>query len=1048
VTLSDLSIKNPVFAWMLMFALLIFGWIGYGRMGVSQMPDIDFPIVNISVTWEGAAPEIMEAQVVDILEDAVTSVQGVKEITSSSKLGSATVTVEFDLDRNIDSAVQEVQTKIAQAQMRLPKEMDPAIVTKVNPEDQPIMWLALSGEVPAKDLMLYAQNQLKDRFQTVSGVGEVFFGGLTSRNLRVWLDADKMRAREITVEDVLAAIAREHAEIPAGQIETSEKEFNVRTLGEISDPAKFGGLLITQRGGNPIHIPIPLRDVARIEDGLADVRGSSRVNGERAVGLGIKKQRGANAVEIAERVRAKMKEVIPTLPKGMTLGVNFDSTTFIKDSVRELTHHLILAAILTSLVCWLFLGSWSSTLNVLLAIPTSVLGTFIVTYFLGFTLNAFTLLGLTLSIGIVVDDAIMVLENIVRHRELGQDKLTAAVFGAREISFAAMAATVAILAIFLPVVFMKGIIGKFFFQFGVTISAAVSFSLLEALTLAPMRCSQFLQINHQSRLVRFMDGAFEKMNGAYRRGLTWTLDNRWKTVALGTTFFALSIASVTRIRKEFVPAQDQAMFLVSMETPVGSSFEFTDGKFREAEQWMMKQPILDRYYSAVGGFDGGSVNSGMLFVTLKDFKERPLDAAGRPMSQAEIMDAARESLNKIPSLKAFIIDLSQGGFSAGRNFPVEFTVRGPDWDTLTKVSDDFRHLLEKGGDLRDVDTDYRTGMPEVRVYPDRDKAYARGVSVQSIGTTINAMVGGVRQGLFTENGRRYDVRVRAEPKYRLDPDDIKKFYVRNNRGEVIRLSDVVTLQTVPSLLAITRKDRERAISIFANVLPGKSQSKVLSDIEALAKKTMPEGYHIVLSGSSQTFKESFQSLVFALVLGILVAYMVLGAQFNSFVHPFTVLLALPFSVSGAFLALWAFDKSLNINSMIGLLLLMGLVKKNSIMLVDFTNQRREEGLEPRRALLDACPVRLRPIVMTSVATVAAALPSALARGAGSEATSPMALALIGGVTVSTFLTLFIVPAAYSLLVNVESGKSAQTSLAVLRAVRDAERAEAERVDAA
>ncbi|HXS99191.1 MAG TPA: efflux RND transporter permease subunit [Elusimicrobiota bacterium] len=1045
MTLSDLSIKNPVFAWMLMFALMIFGWIGYGRMGVSQMPDIDFPVVNIAVTWEGAAPEIMEAQVVDIIEDAVTSVEGVKQITSSSKLGSAAITVEFELDRNIDTAVQEVQTKIAQAQMRLPKEMDPAIVTKVNPEDQPIMWLALSGDVPPKDLMMYAQNELKDRFQTVPGVGEVFFGGLTSRNLRVWLDADKMKAREITVEDVLAAIGREHAEIPAGQIETSQKEFNVRTLGEISDPSKFGALLITQRGGNPITRPIPLREIARIEDGLADVHGSSRVNGYRAVGLGIKKQRGANAVEIAERVRAKMKEVIPTLPKGMTLGVNFDSTIFIKDSVRELTHHLILAAILTSLVCWLFLGSWSSTLNVLLAIPTSVLGTFIVTYFLGFTLNAFTLLGLTLSIGIVVDDAIMVLENIVRHRELGQDKLTAAVFGAREIAFAAMAATVAILAIFMPVIFMKGIIGKFFFQFGVTISAAVSFSLLEALTLAPMRCSQFLQINHESRLVKFMDEAFSMANGAYRRGLTWTLDHRWKTVGLGTAFFALSIASVTRIRKEFVPAQDQSMFLVSMETPVGSSFEYTDAKFKEAEAWLMKQPILDRYYSAVGGFDGSSVNSGMLFVTLKPLKERPLDAAGRPMSQAEIMDAARAALNGIPSLKAFIIDLSQGGFSAGRNFPVEFTVRGPDWDTLTKVSDDFRHLLEQNKDLRDVDTDYRTGMPEVRVYPDRDKAYARGVSVQSIGTTINAMVGGVRQGLFTENGRRYDVRVRAEPRYRLDPEDIKKFYVRNNRGEVIRLSDVVTLQTVPSLLAITRKDRERAISIYGNVSPGKSQSQVLADIEALAKRTMPEGYHIVLSGSSQTFKESFQSLVFALLLGILVAYMVLGAQFNSFVHPFTVLLALPFSVSGAFLALWAFDKSLNINSMIGLLLLMGLVKKNSIMLVDFTNQRRDEGLQPRAALLDACPTRLRPIVMTSVATIAAAVPAALAHGAGSEATSPMALALIGGVAVSTFLTLFIVPAAYSLLVAVESGKSAETSLAVLRAVREAERIAADRM---
>jgi multidrug efflux pump subunit AcrB len=493
MTLSDLSIKNPVFAWMLMFGLMIFGWVGYSRMGVSQMPDVDFPIVNVAVTWEGAAPEIMEAEVVDIIEDAVTSVQGVKEITSSSKLGQATITIEFEMDRGIDVALQEVQTKIAQAQLRLPKDMDPPIVTKVNPEDNPIMWLALSGDVPVKDLMVYAEDHLKNRFQTVPGVGEVLLGGLVSRNLRVWLDADKMQARQITVEDILAAIKREHAELPAGQIETDVKEFNVRTLGEISDPAQFGNLLITQRGGNQIHIPIPLREVARIEDGLADIRRISRVGGKRAVGMGIRKQRGANAVEIANRIKEKMAEVRPTLPKGMQIDVRFDSTKFIKDSVRELTHHLVLAAVLTSLVCWLFLGSWSSTLNVLLAIPTAVLGTFIVTYFLGFTLNSFTLLGLTLSIGIVVDDAIMVLENIVRHRELGQDKLTAAVFGAREIAFAAMAATIAVLAIFMPVVFMKGIIGKFFFQFGVTISAAVSFSLLEALTLAPMRCSQFLE---------------------------------------------------------------------------------------------------------------------------------------------------------------------------------------------------------------------------------------------------------------------------------------------------------------------------------------------------------------------------------------------------------------------------------------------------------------------------------------------------------------------------------------------------------------------------
>ncbi len=1045
MTISDLSIKNPVFAWMLMFALMIFGWVGYSRMGVSQMPDVDFPIVNVAVTWEGAAPEIMETEVVDIIEDAVTSVQGVKEITSSSKLGNATITIEFELDRGIDAALQEVQTKIAQAQQRLPKDMDPAIVTKVNPEDNPIMWLALSGDVPVKDLMVYAQDHLKNRFQTVPGVGEVLLGGLVPRNLRVWLDADKMRAHQITVEDILGAIKREHAELPAGQIETDVKEFNVRTLGEISDPKEFGNLLITQRGGQQIHIPIALREVARIEDGLADVRRISRVGLKRAVGLGIRKQRGANAVEIATRIKAKMAETIPTLPKGMHLGVRFDSTKFIKDSVRNLTHHLLLAAVLTSLVCWLFLGSWSSTLNVLLAIPTAVLGTFIVTYFLGFTLNSFTLLGLTLSIGIIVDDAIMVLENIVRHREKGQDKLTAAVFGAREITFAAMAATVAVLAIFMPVVFMKGIIGKFFFQFGVTISAAVSFSLLEALTLAPMRCSQFLEVGHGSRLIRMVDAGFAWCAAAYRRRLEWTLAHRWTVVGFGALFFAASLISVKKIRKEFVPAQDQGMFLIRMETPVGSSFAYTDAKFKEAEQKMTDDPAVEGYYSAVGGFQGGEVNSGMLFVTLKDLDKRPRKPEGGIVTQGDVMKDTRKSLNAIHDLRAMIIDLSQGGFSASRGFPIEFTIRGPNWDKLIQTATDFKKTLEKTGDLLDVDTDYKSGMPEVRIYPDRAKAYQRGVSIASIGTTINAMIGGVRAGLFTDNGRRYDVRVRTEAKYRLEPEDINKFYVRNIRGEMIRLSEVVRLETKPSLLAITRKDRERAIGIYANVAAGKSQANILADIERLGKENLPDGYHIVLSGSSKTFKESFSSLLFALVLGILVAYMVLGAQFNSFIHPVTVLLALPFSLSGAFLTLWMFDKSLNINSMIGLLLLMGLVKKNSILLVDFTNQRRDEGLEPHAALLDACPVRLRPILMTSIATISAAIPTALARGAGSEATVPMALSLIGGVSVSTLLTLFVVPAAYSLFLRLESGKTQTTHSAVIRAVRQAEKAEDDRV---
>jgi HAE1 family hydrophobic/amphiphilic exporter-1 len=570
---------------------------------------------------------------------------------------------------------------------------------------------------------------------------------------------------------------------------------------------------------------------------------------------------------------------------------------------------------------------------------------------------------------------------------------------------------------------MKGIIGKFFYQFGVTISAAVSLSLLEALTLAPMRCSQFLEVGERRNpLTAAVERSFVRLAGLYRTALGWCLDRRWAVLAAGLAVFLLSLLPLRQLRKEFVPSQDQSIFMVRLQTPVGSSIDFTDEKFQQAGKWLMSQPAVERYFGAAGGGPGGmsgDVSSGMLFVSMKPPADRPKGPDGRRVSQAVFMAQTRTALNKIPDFKAVIMDLSQTGFSSSRGFPIEFTVRGPDWDKLTDISAGLMAKLEKSGEVIDVDTDYRTGMPEVRVYPDRAAAYAHGVSVASIGTTINAMVGGVRNGLFTAAGRRYDVRVRAEPRYRLDSDSIKKFFVRNNRGEMIRLSEVVHIDLKPSLLSITRKDRERAIGIFANVAPGKSQAAVIDRISQIAKDALPDGYRIVFSGSSQTFKESFQSLTMALLLGILVAYMVLGSQFNSFVHPFTVLLALPFSVSGAFLALWLTGKSLNVYSMIGLILLMGIVKKNSILLVDFTTQRRREGLDVRPALLDACPIRLRPILMTSIATISAALPPALALGPGAETRIPMALAVIGGVFFSTLLTLFVVPCAYSVLAKVE-----------------------------
>jgi HAE1 family hydrophobic/amphiphilic exporter-1 len=1025
MTLSDISIKNPVFAWMLMAALILFGLISYGRIGVSQLPDVDFPIVSVNLTWEGAAPEVMETDVVDIVEDALMSIEGIREISSSIKQGSASITIELELDRDIDSAVQDVKTKIDQAQRSLPKDLDPPIINKVNPEDHPIVILAISSDkVPIRDLMTYVQNDLKNQFTTISGVGNIFMGGFVERNLRIWVNADKLDAYQLTVQDVIDAVKAEHEEVPAGRIETDEKEFNVRVMGEATTTKDFANLLIPRRNGQPIFKPIYVKEVATIEDGLADVRRIARSMQQRSIGLGIQKQRGANEVEVGRRVLKRLEEIKKTVPKDVNIRVRFNRTKFSKDSIDELIFTLILSALATSLVCWLFLGSWSATFNILLAIPTSVLGTFTVIYFLGFTLNTFTVLGLSLAIGIVVDDAIMVLENIVRYREKGADKVDAARRGARQITFAALAATIALIAIFLPVAFMSGIIGRFFYQYGMTISVAVAISLLEALTLAPMRCSQFLEVGKRHTFIgKGVDEGFKLLAGYYHRTLAKVIRHPVLILICAAIFFIGSLLFFKIIRKEFIPSQDQSMLMARLQTPVGSSIVFTSERFSRAEKFIASRPEVEGYFAIVGGFSGGEANSGMIFITFKEPRDRPIvPPNAHPLSQKELMALLRKELNKIPDIKATIQDLSLSGFSGQRGFPIEFSIRGPNWEKLAEHSEKIRAEMEKSPLLIDVDTDYLAKIPEIHISPNRRKADERGVSVAAIGSTINALIGGERISKYTKDGRRYDVRIRLIPSQRDAIEDIKKLWVWNNRGELVQMKDVVDITENPKPLTITRRNRERAITVFANVAPGKSQSIALKEVERIAKRILPEGYKAVLSGSAQTFKESFASLALAFWLGIIIAYMVLGSQFNSYLHPFSVLFALPFSISGALISLWLLGQSLNIYSIIGLILLMGIVKKNSILLVDFTNSQRELGLEVDPALLKACPVRLRPILMTSISTIAAAVPPALAMGPGAETRMPMAITIIGGVAVSTLLTLFVVPCVYKLFSKIERKK--------------------------
>ena len=895
MSLPEISIRRPVFAWMLMAAIIVFGMISFKRLGISQLPDVDFPVVSVSFSLNGAAPEVMESQVLDPVEDAIMEIDGIKSVTSSAQQSSGSIAVEFELNQNIDRAMEEIQNKVNQVKNLLPIDLFPPTLRKTNPEDQPILWLVLTSDDPNTkkiDMMIYSRDFLYDQFSTVEGIGNISMGGYIDPALRIWADLDKLNHYNLTADDLLTAVKQEQVEYPAGLLSGPKKEYNVRVIGETSSVEDFGKIRIGSRAGlGANYRPTRLNQVATIEEGTADVRKLARFNGKPAVGLGMVKQHGSNAVEVALAVRKKMKEIEPLLPPHYHLQARNDNTRFIKQSVDQLIFTLILSALLTSLVCYLFLGSWTSTLNVLLAIPTSIVGAFISFYFFGFTLNTFTLLGLSLAIGLVVDDAIMMLENIVRHREMGQGKKEAALRGSEEITFAAMAATIAVVAIFVPVVFMKGIIGKYFFQYGITVTVAVLLSLLEALTLTPMRCSRYLKVDHEPKgLAALINRVFHRLSESYRSTLEVLLRHRWMVVGSAVALFIGSLFISKLIPGEMMPPQDQSQMMLRFKLPVGSSIEMTDQKVKQAEDYLLHEvPEVEGVFSAVGGFGGDAVNQGMAFVSLVDPKKRKAN-------QAEVIKRIRAELKKkIKGMEIVVQDLSLRGFAATRGFPVEFVIQGPDWDQLTKLTTEIMDEMKAGSFVVDVNTDVQQNMPETQIIPDRVKLAQHGVSLNTVTNQLNELVGGqIISGVtaYPKGHHRYEIELRLIASQRDKLPDLSKIQLRNNRGETVRLSDVVSETNIPSLMLISRLNRSRAITVYGNPAPGKSQQQAMDYTEKLAKSHLPPGYYIKMIGSSQSFKESFQSLLIAMAMGLLISYMVLASQFDSFIHPVTVLMAL------------------------------------------------------------------------------------------------------------------------------------------------------------
>lgn len=996
MNIIDTCIRRSVLAWMIMASTILFGLVSATRIGISQMPDVDSPNVTVSISWPGAAPEEVERGIIEPLEQALAQVEGIERIDASARIGSARLTAVFGLGRNIDLALQDVQAKISQAQRSLPKDVQQPTISKSNPDDQPILTIGVRGAFSRQILADVARYQVQQKIQTIPGVGQVVTSGYLDRNIRIWVDASKLVERNVTVADINSALTRQHVVLPGGQLTTPGREVTVQVMGEAADLDTLKHIVIADRNSSPIY----LDDVALVEDGFEDVRTVARVDGLPLQALSVLKQRGSNAVAVSSSVHTAVDELRQTLPKGMEIDVLFDTTEFIQDSVHEIETELVLAVLLTSIVCWLFLGSFSATLNVLLAIPMSLLGTIAVIWAAGFTLNTFTLLGLSLAIGLVVDDAVMVMENIDRHGKMGKDSFAAASDGTREISFAALSATAAVIAIFLPVIFMSGVVGRYFFQFGVTLSVAVAISYVEAITLAPARCARLLKHGDHAPgwVARVGDALFVRLSTFYRRVLALALNHPWKVLAISTAITTGCFVVGWFLPSEFSPAQDQSQFSVRVTAPTGSDLAEADRYAKRIETALYSHPEVDRILTSVSP---GSAN---LTVNLVPPTERRL-------TQQAFAASLRKELT-LAGARVSIQDPSQQGLGAQKGSPIQISVRGPDWKTLIDRALGVRDELMRSGIATDVDTDYQVGLSAVQIEPDRARTTDLGVNISDLASTINSLVGGTTVGKYSSAGRRLDVRMRMMLSQRLRPEDIGSIYVRAGNGHLVPISTLTNVEERPVLQSINHVDRERSISVTGNVAPGHFQSEALALVEGLAKD-FPVGYRAVLGGQSSEFQSSVQSLLFALVFGIAVAYMILAAQFDSFLHPVTVLTILPLSVAGAFVGLWAGGKTLSIYSMIGILLLMGITKKNSIILVDYANQARaDKNLSARDALLEAGPVRLRPILMTTIATMMAAVPSALGLGAGSETRGPMAMAVLGGLSLSTVLSLLVVPSFY------------------------------------
>ena len=1029
--LPELSIQRPVLATMMSLALVLFGAISLSRLPVRELPDIDPPIVNVTTVYPGANASVVETEITERLEEVINNVTGIKTLTSESREQVSNITIEFNLSRDIDIAAQDVRDRVSRVRGRLPENIDEPVISKQDSDARPIMWIGMSSDrFTPLEMTDLAEKQIKNRLQTVEGVSSIFIGGEQRFAIRLWLDSEKMAAHQVTVLDVQRALTEQNVELPSGRVENWDREMTIQTQGELKTVAQFNQLVIRQDRDRFVR----LRDIGYAAEGVENERTGARNNGKPCIFLGVVKQSKANSVSVSHGIRDQLELVRPTLPDGIEMVVNYDESNFVEDSIREVWFTLAFAFLLVVTVIYVFLHNFRATLVPAVAIPVSIVASFAVMHLMGYSINILTLLALVLSIGIVVDDAIVVLENIHRHIEEGLSPFQAALKGMKEITFAVIATTVALVAVFIPLAFQSSTTGRLFVEFAIAIVAAVVVSTFVALSLTPMMASRILQSSNRKPggLVRLFESVMQGLTRGYR-GLLERLLNRSAIVRLGmlgALAVVLLLASrllYTHLEGDFLPEEDKGRLLCFVIAPEGSTTEYTNRMLLQMEEILSKTPEVEIYGSLVApGFSGpGLANNGIVFVHLAKERDRTVqEMVNAPDGLRSQFFSQVEGAIAIPNIPKTI----------NRSFrsPFQVVIQAGDLEQLDGFVTDFVNQLRQSGFIQNVQSSFEMNKPELKLDIDRDRASALRVSIQDISRTLQILFGGLDISRIKRDGKEYDVIAQLERTSRLTPEHLDRIYVRNQDGRLIQLSSIVQRQVGVAPNKIERYNRIRSATISGTPM-GVTMGTAVSRVKEMLEAQMPAGFLYDWSGESRDLQDAGQEIGWVLVLALVFVYMVLASQFESLLHPLTVMLTVPLAAVGALGLLWLIGAlgrvgwmplvpAMNVNlfSQIGMVLLVGLVTKNGILLVEFANQLRAQGLSAREAMTQSGLVRLRPILMTAISTISGILPIAIGFGAGAESRRPMGVVVVGGMMTSTFLTLFVIPLVYTLFADVSA----------------------------